>query len=54
MKNIYCNFCGKERAGVFYLVEGPGDIHICDECVQLCVDVLAKHRSEKSVKDKAP
>ncbi len=35
-----CSFCGKtERDGV-RIVEGP-TVHICNECVQMCIDILA-------------
>ena len=44
MKMRYCSFCGKERAEVFYLVEGP-TVYICDECVVLCADVVQERRA---------
>ena len=34
-----CNFCGKSQKQVRKLVSGPG-VHICDECVDLCVEIL--------------
>jgi|SRR6267143_1198109 hypothetical protein len=34
-----CSFCGKTEGQVRGLVAGPG-IHICDECVYLCIEVL--------------
>ncbi|WP_101946845.1 ClpX C4-type zinc finger protein [Mycobacterium sp. 3519A] len=37
---LRCNFCGKPHTEVGKLVAGPG-VYICDECVNLCVDVIA-------------
>ncbi len=34
-----CSFCGKNQKEVRRLVSGPG-VHICDECVDLCVEIL--------------
>jgi hypothetical protein len=36
-----CSFCGKIYTDVGKLVAGPG-VYICDECVTLCVDVIAE------------
>src|SRR5687768_13678453 len=35
-----CSFCGKQAEHLKKLIAGPG-IAICDECVGLCVDILA-------------
>lgn len=37
-----CSFCGKEKAKTKKLIAGPDGIYICDECVALCSDMLAK------------
>ena len=50
-----CSFCGKSEAMVHRLIEGP-NVYICDECVGLCNDLLAKsadlakqaHRSQEN------
>lgn len=34
-----CNFCGKARTQVAFLVTGP-DVYICSGCIILCVDIL--------------
>jgi ATP-dependent Clp protease ATP-binding subunit ClpX len=42
-----CSFCGKDQEQVRRLIAGPGSIYICDECVQLCHEILeeeAVHR----------
>lgn len=42
MKVHYCAFCGKSESVVGHLVRGPADTNICNECVELCNDVIAK------------
>ena len=37
-----CSFCGKEKAKTKKLIAGPDGIFICDECVELCRDMLDK------------
>ena len=37
-----CSFCGKEKAKTKKLIAGPDGVFICDECVSLCNDMLAK------------
>jgi len=34
-----CNFCGKSHLEVKKMVAGPG-VFICDECIELCVDII--------------
>lgn len=35
-----CSFCGKTKDEVQKLIAGPGGIFICDECVDLCADII--------------
>ena len=47
-KNIlYCSFCGKSQHEVKKLIAGP-TVFICDECVELCMDII-KEESKDSV-----
>jgi ATP-dependent Clp protease ATP-binding subunit ClpX len=39
-----CSFCGKPAADVGQLIAGPGDVCICDECVDLCNEVISELR----------
>jgi len=39
-KGPTCSFCGKSHAEVNKLIAGP-DVNICDECVSLCIDIVA-------------
>ena len=48
--NITCSFCGKNRDEVRYkLITGGPGIFICDECVEVCNEVLAEYRREEEV-----
>jgi ATP-dependent Clp protease ATP-binding subunit ClpX len=40
-KTLYCSFCFKSQRQVRTLVSGPAGIFICDECVELCNEVVA-------------
>ena len=38
--NIRCSFCGKSRGQVQKLIAGVGNTYICDECIELCNEIL--------------
>ena len=38
----FCTFCGKGRAEVQNMISGPGEICICEECVEVCNDIIAE------------
>ena len=38
--NIYCSFCGKPQEFVGRLVKGGNGVYICDQCIELCVNLL--------------
>jgi len=40
---VICTFCGKSQASIDKLIAGPG-VYICNECVELCVDILNEER----------
>ncbi len=44
-----CSFCGKRHDEVNKLIAGP-DVNICDECVNLCSEIVAEDRARKTVK----
>ena len=49
-KNIlYCSFCGKSQHEVRKLIAGP-TVFICDECVELCMDIIKEESKEALVK----
>src|SRR3990170_4629980 len=35
-----CSFCGKNQDQVRRLIAGPGAVYICDECVELCREII--------------
>jgi ATP-dependent Clp protease ATP-binding subunit ClpX len=41
----FCDFCGKHQDYVKVLIAG-NKVHICDECIDVCADVIAKKRAE--------
>ena len=43
-QTVRCSFCAKEETAVSKIIAGPG-IYICDECVQLCNNILAEDRA---------
>lgn len=40
-KTLYCSFCYKSHHQVKKLISGPANIFICDECVDLCNEIIA-------------
>lgn len=44
---LKCSFCGKSQTKVRKVIAGPG-VYICDECVVLCVDIIAPSEEEKA------
>ena len=44
---LYCSFCGKSQPEVRKLIAGPS-VFICDECVDLCNDIIREEIQEKS------
>ena len=50
-KNIlYCSFCGKSQHEVRKLIAGP-TVFICDECVELCMDIIKEESKDTFVKN---
>jgi ATP-dependent Clp protease ATP-binding subunit ClpX len=48
-KNAYCSFSRKSYRDVGPLVEGPGDVYICGECIELCQSILEQERRRRGV-----
>jgi ATP-dependent Clp protease ATP-binding subunit ClpX len=48
---LYCSFCGKSQHEVRKLIAGP-TVFICDECVELCTDIIEEDQKENAVKSK--
>ncbi|MGE4500167.1 MAG: ATP-dependent Clp protease ATP-binding subunit ClpX [Hydrogenovibrio sp.] len=47
-KTLYCSFCGKAQDEVKKLIAGPS-VYICDECVELCNDILKEEFGEEEL-----
>src|SRR5438552_3656326 len=46
-RNAYCSFCRKSYRDVGPLVEGPGDVYICGECVELCQSIIDQEKRRR-------
>ena len=44
-KPIFCSFCGRLRQEVDKLIEGPNNVYICDECVEICHKIMKDDES---------
>jgi len=51
--NYSCSFCGKNQDQVRRLIAGPSAVYICDECVELCKEIIQED-SGSTVKPKQP
>jgi len=48
--DLLCSFCGKSQDEVKKLIAGPS-VYICDECIQLCNEIIAEEYGQESEKD---
>ena len=46
-RNAFCSFCRKSYRDVGPLVEGPGDVYICGECIELCQSILDQEKRRR-------
>ena len=44
---IRCSFCGKTESQVMKLLKGPNGVYICDECVELCSEIIEEEMGEE-------
>ncbi|MDY6856242.1 MAG: ATP-dependent Clp protease ATP-binding subunit ClpX [Thermodesulfobacteriota bacterium] len=51
--DLNCSFCGKNRKEVKKLIAGP-TVYICDECIELCNDIMAEEYEKERSIDKYP
>ena len=49
--HIRCSFCGKTQGQVRKLISGPGDVYICDECVELCAEIVEEEFEEEGIRN---
>jgi ATP-dependent Clp protease ATP-binding subunit ClpX len=50
--DLLCSFCGKSQDEVKKLIAGPS-VYICDECIQLCNEIIAEEYGQEGEKDVA-
>jgi hypothetical protein len=50
-KPLHCTFCGKSQHEVRKLIAGP-TVFICDECVELCMDIIGEENKSSLVKSR--
>jgi ATP-dependent Clp protease ATP-binding subunit ClpX len=46
-RNANCSFCRKNYRDVGPLVEGPGDVYICGECIELCQSIIDQEKQRR-------
>ncbi|MBE5754662.1 MAG: ATP-dependent Clp protease ATP-binding subunit ClpX [Clostridiales bacterium] len=51
-EQLFCSFCGKPKNLTGRLIAGPSGIFICDECIQVCHDVISEEQSSEKVAEK--
>lgn len=39
---LLCSFCGKRQREVKKVIAGPGRVYICDECVEVCNEIIGR------------
>ncbi|MDO9065677.1 MAG: AAA family ATPase, partial [Chloroflexota bacterium] len=49
LEQYFCSFCGKSQDEVRRLIAGPGEIYICNECVDLCQQVIVQEDRQPEV-----
>ncbi|MFC8685967.1 ClpX C4-type zinc finger protein [Brevibacillus porteri] len=49
-RELACSFCGKSQSGVEKLIAGS-KVYICNECVELCVELMNQDREEVESKE---
>ena len=52
MEKVRCSFCGKPQEQVRKLIAGPGGAYICDECVDICAEIIEEEFEEDDVQTK--
>ncbi len=49
--SIRCFFCNKTQGQVRKLIAGPGGVYICDECVDICADILEEELEDEEIEE---
>ncbi len=51
--DVRCSFCNKTQGQVRKLIAGPAGVYICDECIDICADILEEELEEDEVAETA-
>ena len=51
-EQLFCSFCGKPKELAKRLIAGPNGVYICDECVEICRDVMREDQAKEEVTEK--
>ena len=46
-KELFCSFCGKPKELANRLIAGPNGVYICDECIEICKEVLNEEKVKR-------
>lgn len=49
-ESIRCSFCGLPRSKVEHMIQGPGPLYICDQCIDLAAELVADAKMEQEKK----
>ncbi|NLL77396.1 MAG: ATP-dependent Clp protease ATP-binding subunit ClpX [Clostridiales bacterium] len=49
--DIKCSFCNKSQDQVKKLIAGPAGVYICDECVEICADIIEEEYEEEPISE---
>ncbi len=47
-QNFFCSFCGKAQKQVRKMISGPSGVYICDECIELCAELVDEMDKDES------
>ena len=50
-EQLFCSFCGKPKELTKRLIAGPNGIFICNECIEVCHDVLKEDEKKDDIKE---
>lgn len=51
--DIRCSFCNKTQGQVRKLIAGPAGVYICDECIDICADILEEELEDEEIEETA-
>ena len=50
-EHLHCSFCGKPEELTKRLIAGPNGVYICDECIEICRDVMKEEKDNTNEKE---